>query len=711
MDSQCGAMLKNDRRTDSVNGDPAWTQKTAALCELHVSWRKDGDCRPRWRRATEPKQSTRESGALNQSWYKRGGTLYALKNAGQSSCLLDAVSLFVWGVSDSDAVLRNALYNTMARTCPTDLRLAWHGERSPQGQRLISSTEDWKRAMKLADPRAGRAASVDNTSQRIHLFLLANILRRAVVVLGDSRETALGSGSSTGPVGIYLPLLWESADCHPYPVVLGSTCPWKHFVALVTAGSVQGQDEEAALPLVRGPAHRLQQLPLRFTPDREEVTHHRCLRAYMKLRPMSLGPHTAYAARLKGHNLPEALSLVQDYFRLAHHMSSQLAQEEAELRDSHGNKRNGALPLPKLSSSSSSSSSADAFSITRHKCATERCLYFSSKHTWPLCHGCHGNLQQQQGRQVEGRGYSSQEDSLRRDTPPRVQPTSGPSSAPSPALSRPSSSHNAKEDLRPQQRHPGGHGGRLLAGSGSEVPLQDPLVHPGEDWAEESDFLSPVPGLALHPPTDMTRAPGGEDPFEGGQRCRTPGCVYFGTPKHAGYCTVCYCSQNQMSPQPPPQPAPTSTSTTPSSSSSSSSSSSLPLQLSSTLRNLPRCSGLGCAMLGNPSFRGLCERCFLSRHRGTIEPRNTGDSSAVMQERNPQSRYHWPLTKQDLPREGVNKVAALVESRRSPIDSSGNSQALAQTDRPRPCLGIGCTNYGNSRCRGFCNSCYRNKVG
>ncbi|KAJ8385563.1 hypothetical protein AAFF_G00185170 [Aldrovandia affinis] len=639
-----------------------------------------------------------DSDSLNWSWCEPEGTLHAMKNAGQSNCLLDAISLYMWGVRDNDLVLRTALYNTMARSCPADLRLISHGA----DQRAVTS-EDWGRAVKMADPKARATTSVDNPYQHIHLFLLANIIRRAIIVVGGSiagKEVAAGLDSNPGPLGIYLPWLWERADCHPYPVVLGSMSPWQHFVPLVTAGSAQEQAEGAVLPLVRGTPQGLRELVLRFPPDQEEGSHQRYLRAYLKLRAIQLGQLTIYAARLKGHNLPEPLSLVQDYFRLANHACGQRDQEVSEPRESRREEWNGpplpppALPTyPPSSSSSSSSSPFTAFSITGHKCATDRCLYFASKFTWPLCHGCHGTQQ----HRPEGRGFSSSGDSFCRDTPPRVQPDPGPSSAPS-APSRPS----FQGDLVSKQ-WPGDPEGRPTRGS---------AVTAG--GAEESDFLcgrcltckremrtfnglcfqclqsrtGPPPSPGPTSPVEMTRALGGEEKPCEGERCLTPGCVYFGTPKQAGYCTFCYCNQNQT---PPPAPTPTNT------------------PLSSTLRNLPRCSGHGCEMLGNPTFRGLCERCFLVHYRGTIEPQAPGALAGRQGGDQLSGRYHRPQAKPDPPGERAEKKDPM-EMTESPTHSLGNAQASAKTDRPRPCQGRGCTNFGNSRCNGLCNSCYKNHV-
>ncbi|KAG5856054.1 hypothetical protein ANANG_G00003840 [Anguilla anguilla] len=540
------------------------------------------------------------SGALN--WSERGRSLHALKNAGQSNGLLDAVSVCMWGVSDSDMVLRTALYNTMAQGSPAHLRIASQEEEwSPTGQRVTN--QDWIEAVELASPKARAAKAVDSPCQRVHLFVLANVIRRPIIVVGGSgegSEAAAGSTSNPGPRGIYVPWLWEGADCHPYPVVLGSSSPWRRFAPLVTAGSAQDDEDGVALPLVWGTPRGLRELPLHFPPDGREGTRLSCLRGYLKLRTLPLGKHTAYAARLKGHNLPEPFSLVQDYFRLANHTCSQVAQE---VKRGGREEQNGGLPLPACpsttsssSSSSSSSSPSAVFSITAGRCATEQCLYFCSKSTWPLCHSCHDNRQQHQQRlqarncPPEGRGFNI---SVCGDTPPS-DPNPAPSCGPS----------AVGDDLTPQG-WPGD------------------LVHrPRVGGAKDSDFLCREGALGAEVPHAWLRV-FRDHPTRG---------VLHGLLLHSESNTK-------------PLATPSTTSTflllllllflPP------------PLQLSSTLRNLPRCADPACDMLGNSAFKGLCERCFLASHQGAMKSQASEAMAVSQGSDRVNRRHHRPPSKPD----------------------------------------------------------------
>uniref|UniRef100_A0A8C9SPX0 Uncharacterized protein n=1 Tax=Scleropages formosus TaxID=113540 RepID=A0A8C9SPX0_SCLFO len=188
-----------------------------------------------------------ESGSLN--WCATEAPLYALKGDG----LLDAVAMSMWGVPDTDLSLRTALYNTTlcvpdtARpTSPGLLPCLTggvgtqfnHSEGCPHCV-FQPGGEAWDHVIRLLEPRTRDEVPGDKGAYlHVHLFLLANVIRRAIVVLSEhTKSAAAGWASNQGPAGVYLPLLWDSADCYPYPVVLGSVFPWRRFAPLVTVSS------------------------------------------------------------------------------------------------------------------------------------------------------------------------------------------------------------------------------------------------------------------------------------------------------------------------------------------------------------------------------------------------------------------------------------------------------------------------------------------
>lgn len=74
----------------------------------------------------------------------------------------------------------------------------------------------------------------------MHCFVLANVLRRPLLLYGDE------SAAAAGLMGVYLPLLWSPAACCTEPVAVlfwGS-----HFSLLVTVEG-EGPAEPPLLPL------------------------------------------------------------------------------------------------------------------------------------------------------------------------------------------------------------------------------------------------------------------------------------------------------------------------------------------------------------------------------------------------------------------------------------------------------------------------------
>ncbi|KAF5303481.1 hypothetical protein FQA39_LY09944 [Lamprigera yunnana] len=160
-----------------------------------------------------------------------GSRLYALWNRSAGDCLLDSVMQATWGVFDRDNALRRAL----AESLNQGGRLfypRWKEYEATQASLLHFSLEegqweeDWTSLLSLA--------SQPGTSlEQLHIFALAHILRRPIIVYGvkyvkSFRGEALGYARFEG---VYLPLLWEQSFCIRTPIALGYTRG--HFSALV----------------------------------------------------------------------------------------------------------------------------------------------------------------------------------------------------------------------------------------------------------------------------------------------------------------------------------------------------------------------------------------------------------------------------------------------------------------------------------------------
>ncbi|XP_041034525.1 OTU domain-containing protein 7A isoform X1 [Carcharodon carcharias] len=212
--------------------------------------------------------------------------LLPLATTGDGNCLLHAASLGMWGFHDRDLMLRKALYTMMKNGTERDaLKRRWRWQQTQQNKEsgLVYTEEEWEREwnelLKLAssEPRThyskntGTCGGVDNSEdpvyeslEEFHVFVLAHVLRRPIVVVADTMLRDSG-GEAFAPIpfgGIYLPLEVPPNRCHCSPLVLAYD--QAHFSALVSMEQNDQQREQAAIPLTDS-EHKL--LPLHFAMD------------------------------------------------------------------------------------------------------------------------------------------------------------------------------------------------------------------------------------------------------------------------------------------------------------------------------------------------------------------------------------------------------------------------------------------------------------
>ncbi|KFW68410.1 Ubiquitin thioesterase ZRANB1, partial [Pygoscelis adeliae] len=192
------------------------------------------------------KELEEESPIIN--WSLELGTrldsrLYALWNRTAGDCLLDSVLQATWGIYDKDSVLRKALHDSL-HDCSHCKYFCLYRSFSlslspPEWESWYSQSfglhfslreeqwqEDWAFILSLASQPG---ASLEQT----HIFVLAHILRRPIIVYGVKYYKSF-RGETLGYTrfqGVYLPLLWEQSFCWKSPIALGYTRG--HFSALV----------------------------------------------------------------------------------------------------------------------------------------------------------------------------------------------------------------------------------------------------------------------------------------------------------------------------------------------------------------------------------------------------------------------------------------------------------------------------------------------
>nr|XP_020500386.1 ubiquitin thioesterase ZRANB1 [Labrus bergylta] len=167
--------------------------------------------------------------------------LYALWNRTAGDCLLDSVLQATWGIYDKDSVLRKTLHDSL-HDCSHWFYTRWKEWESWYSQsfglhfslREEQWQEDWAFILSLA-----------SQPEQTHIFVLAHILRRPIIVYGVKYYKSF-RGETLGYTrfqGVYLPLLWEQSFCWKSPIALGYTRG--HFSALVAMEN-DGYDNRGA---------------------------------------------------------------------------------------------------------------------------------------------------------------------------------------------------------------------------------------------------------------------------------------------------------------------------------------------------------------------------------------------------------------------------------------------------------------------------------
>ncbi|CAH1641670.1 unnamed protein product [Spodoptera littoralis] len=172
----------------------------------------------------------------------RGSRLYALWNRSAGDCLPDALCQAAWGVADRHNTLRAALADALAQRGLYARWAAWERAQAARLQYAPSEAQlraEWAR-LAAAAARPGQAL------HQLHVWALAHVLRRPIVVYGvdvvsSFRGEALGYARFRG---LYLPLQCEPEACSTSPLGLAYTRG--HFSALVARAR---PDRAAALPL------------------------------------------------------------------------------------------------------------------------------------------------------------------------------------------------------------------------------------------------------------------------------------------------------------------------------------------------------------------------------------------------------------------------------------------------------------------------------
>ncbi|XP_071485397.1 tumor necrosis factor alpha-induced protein 3-like [Diadema antillarum] len=256
--------------------------------------------------------------------------LYPMSTTGDGNCLLHAISLALWGVEDTELHLRTLLHEVMMGEFARNNEARWKRDRSrydtaniPTSGFRYNSTEwstEWDIVVDISSPDRRMDSPMGlpyACLEEFHIFVMANILRRPIIVLADNMwRNAVGA--SLQPLnfsGVYLPLAWEPEDCFRYPIVLAFH--QMHFTPLFCTAPIPygkgAQQWKYVVPLAN---YGAAPLTVHFLTEEEEVHEEILLRRYLQLEsiPEFRGVHFA---KLSTETLPPELDVFDAYMRLA----------------------------------------------------------------------------------------------------------------------------------------------------------------------------------------------------------------------------------------------------------------------------------------------------------------------------------------------------------------------------------------------------------
>ncbi|KAM5164548.1 tumor necrosis factor alpha-induced protein 3 isoform 1-T1 [Mantella aurantiaca] len=682
--------------------------------------------------------------------------LVPLRTNGDGNCLMHAASMYMWGVQDTDLLLRKTLQEVLRTSDTRNFKFRWQLE-SVKSSEFIQTglrydtrnwDEEWEYMVRMAstEPSMGQNGLQYNCLEEIHIFVLVNILRRPIIVLSDYVVRSLESGSSFSPLnvsGIYLPLHWPAQECYKYPIILGYEN--QHFAPLVTM--MDTGPEIRAVPLVFNVSGRYEDMKVHFLTDHEEKSKDKLLKEYLHVLQIPVQSwehgttHLINAARLDENNLPKEINLVEDYCQLMQHEYKRWQEFSEQTGGGSCEKRRYELCLPQLS-------------LVEVKCETVNCPFYMSVNTQPYCHECFERKQKSSDRtkaQVhkgETIPHRTQYLEPSCQIPEDIVSGSVTALATAPSLFI-FSETNAMKCKTPdcpftlnvelnglcERCH---NARQIQSGSNANSKRDSDIIRCNICLQDTTRTFNGICSTCFKRTTEQSHSSGfprlfhqrsASDPVNGtgsfvnltgleitgsksqepapqpgavynaedrtsNQECRKAGCKFFGTLQNEGFCTLCFIEYQENS-------------GVASRRGQKSSQSNVSV---AAFKDMSRCLGQECSTLGSTLFEGFCQKCF-------IEAQNKRYHEA----RNPEQQLHRQTERSEPNRSGPHMKKCARDVCRNPVTVRneelctqckyrGNQAKSSGEDTPKlRCRAPGCDHYGNNKCSGYCNECYQFK--
>lgn len=209
--------------------------------------------------------------------------LVPLKTKGDGNCMVHAVCMEAYGRDDVNYSKRKELHEFFLQGS-SDFKNLWKSQEEIWADESGFSFDErdfdleWESVVNLASAEISQCSSrlPLRSLENIHVFALANMLKRTIIVIADKWHYFNGEAYTPEKFGgIYLPILNDSENCKKLPIIIGYS--HNHFNAMATC---TGQGD-MLFPLIDcddGP------LPIHYCSPMGEKEKVQLLKKYLNLR-------------------------------------------------------------------------------------------------------------------------------------------------------------------------------------------------------------------------------------------------------------------------------------------------------------------------------------------------------------------------------------------------------------------------------------------
>ncbi|CAG5124230.1 unnamed protein product [Candidula unifasciata] len=224
------------------------------------------------------------------NWLSQAIRLTPVNVPRDGNCLLHAASVAVWGVEDNRNTLRDLMLMTI-KISPNFKKRWWsqlikdlQSLKIDESEIIEQEWDDVIRSISDLDSTTKSLAVPHRFLEGIHIYIVANILRRPIIVVTNSIVTSVaGHDLQENHIGgVYLPLEWAPIECCKTPIILGYSL--NHFCPLLSetqsefGGSQQEKKDVHMFPLV---ASDLSFLLVRYLKNEEELQAWDLINSYL----------------------------------------------------------------------------------------------------------------------------------------------------------------------------------------------------------------------------------------------------------------------------------------------------------------------------------------------------------------------------------------------------------------------------------------------